>query len=60
VSAIAYGQYRPGGVREGGHTLERALFGYFSVSKAEFEKRKRETEYLPWIECFDGPCLQGY
>lgn len=60
VSAIAYGEYRPGGVREGEFTIERALFGYYGVSKAEFEKKKRETEYLPWIECFDGPCLIGY
>ncbi|HEX6273132.1 MAG TPA: hypothetical protein VFZ53_08835 [Polyangiaceae bacterium] len=60
VPAIAYGAYRPGGVTTGGHTLERAVLRYFSSSKADFEKRKRETEYLPWIECFDGPCMQGY
>jgi hypothetical protein len=60
VSAIAYGEYRPGGVREGAFTIERAVFGYYGVAKAEFEKKKRETEYLPWIECFDGPCLIGY
>jgi hypothetical protein len=60
VSAIAYGAYRPGGVRQPGFSIERAVLGFYAVSRAEFERRKRETEYLPWIECFDGPCIPGY
>jgi hypothetical protein len=60
VSAIAYGSYRPGGVKNQSFTLERAIIGFFSMSKVEYEKKERELEYLPWIECFDGPCIQGY
>jgi hypothetical protein len=60
VWPIAYKEYRPGGVRSGNFTLEKAMFNAWGISKAEFEKKKRETEYLPWIECFDGPCLTGY
>jgi hypothetical protein len=60
VPAIAYGEYRPGGVKGQSFTLERAVLEDWGLSRAEFEKRKRELEYLPWIECFDGPCLQGY
>jgi hypothetical protein len=60
VAAIAYGSYRPGGVKNPSFTLERAILGFVDMSKAEYEKKERELAYLPWIECFDGPCIQGY
>jgi len=60
VSAIAYGAYRPGGVRDENFSLERAVLGFWAVSRAEYEKKKQALELLPWIECFDGPCIIGY
>jgi hypothetical protein len=60
VSAIAYGEYRPGGVREGNHSLERSVLGFWGISRAEYEKKLAALEVLPWIECFDGPCILGY
>jgi hypothetical protein len=60
VSAIAYGEYRPGGVREGNFTLERAVLRFWEIPPAEYEKKRAALEVLPWIECFDGPCILGY
>lgn len=60
VSAIAYGAYRPGGVREGNHSLERSVLGFWALSRVEYEKKLAALEILPWIECFDGPCIVGY
>jgi hypothetical protein len=60
VSAIAYGAYRPGGSTAGNFSLERATLGFWAISRVEYEKKLAALEFLPWIECFDGPCMVGY
>jgi hypothetical protein len=60
VSAIAYGVYRPGGSTAGNFSLERSVLGFWAIPRVEYEKKLAALEVLPWIECFDGPCIIGY
>jgi len=60
VSAIAYGAYKPGGSTAGNFSLERAILGFWAMSRVEYDKKLAALEVLPWIECFDGPCIMGY
>ncbi len=60
VSAIAYGRYLPGGSTAGNFSIERAILEFETMSRAEYEKKLAALDVLPWIECFDGPCIIGY